>query len=224
MRKIVKNEGPWTVYRIEFSEGRRYIGITVDLKRRLSSHRSPANSNNSVLCRMLSKEPHRVRVLAQGLAHEEASRMERDLARRLRRPINYTYCGAKAIGLRRGYKAVRYRPDWLSDAPCRTCGRRPATDFWRDSTRRNGLSSQCIRCASAERWPPRPGKHHCYVCRELKDVGDFWRNASRRSGVASKCAPCHRIIQRFLRRSANDTAAKRSAAYADALAAIRDGM
>lgn len=223
MTALKKNEGAWCVYRIEFSEARRYVGITTYLERRLRNHKSPASSGNSQLCQLMRSEPYKVTVLAEGLTHAEASEMERDVTRKLKNPLNWTYAYGKDKGNGKFETVRNYNPNWHHKAPCRTCGKSlPATDFWRDSARNNGLSSECIKCAKSKRYPPRrTGKHPCHVCRQRKDASEFHACTSRKSGLDSKCKECRLAVQRMINQGKSK--AERSAQYKEALRLIRAG-
>ncbi len=79
---------------------------------------------------------------------------------------------------------------------------KPASDFYRNSGRKDGLSDWCRPCVKADRhkrWrakhpepPPyvRPTEKTCKTCGQIKPLEQFHRRSSARDGRQPDCAVC----------------------------------
>jgi hypothetical protein len=105
---------------------------------------------------------------------------------------------------------------------CKDCGEvKPATEFWKLKSSRDGLAYYCKACFGLRnsrsyrkkqkslgkqtreyrRYSDVPdGMKYCARCKEVKSVDEFGKNRSEKSGLTNYCRPCHSAAMAEIRR------------------------
>lgn len=88
----------------------------------------------------------------------------------------------------------------MTEKICSACGEtKPATEFYRDSQRSDGLSIHCKPCKRAklteyQKREPRhqaaPGMKRCSMCKQDHPIADFHRNKNFHDGLDRTCKRC----------------------------------
>ena len=198
---MVKDRVIWKVYRMEFSNGDQYIGITRrEISRRLFAHHYLYNRVNKRVTENLKNKDVSMHIRVLSHHTNKARAMEREIEEigKLTRPLNWNGLPPeKRERLKACYTGspdLKYERQKAGSKKCYKCqDTLPVASFYADATRRSGLSSRCIRCNGATpeaAQANRDKRFRCRHCREWKDGAEYYRDASRSSGLMSSCKTC----------------------------------
>ena len=236
-RNLTCEATSWQVYKLDFTNGDEYVGITSkSMMERLTQHeRNPVNQR---VKRNLTTPGvnYTATTISRHRSKDAALRRERREIQRLTQPINYTGLSpeqraevkSRVEPVRRVVKPQRIPPQ---SAKCYKCGKRKhRSDFYHDKTRVQGIASRCIACTRVARSAPRryaatatseAREYTCRHCKIKKPAFEYNRDASRSSGLESQCRICATIKHRFINKAVREG---RTAAdgYAEFRAAIAE--
>ena len=158
----------WRTYRITFSNGMIYIGITSRrISDRMYGHRKKP-SNERLYALMQDKSlTHKLEVIgefegeagARQCEFENINKLSKTDADKLlnksnRWTLDRLGNGKTVKSAVAKYQArKKYEPNYGRDYKCRHCQMiKPGTDFYKDASRSCGLASACKRCSALREW------------------------------------------------------------------------
>lgn len=212
------------IYRLTFQNGKEYVGQTKgSVRARISGHKTDPSNNE--LSNLLQKEEPIYVILSSHTTKHRADEAEKKAIRALIMPINRMHVanlkpsgnppfGGEKMFVRRHDYAKRNKTPTNKATICSQCKKKkPATAFYPDRSRHNGLCSRCIKCDSIKKQrTDKPAV--CSWCKVKQPAREFHSDSSRPNGLCSRCRSCD-IIKRAETKKAHRTGKDVGKAYND---------